>query len=85
MSRVNVILMVFSLGCISFIVINWSNVGYGWTAYFSLHWIVSFLLMGIWSLLFFREKKHRSTLSYLSITILLFSVILDLIWLQSMR
>ena len=79
----DIILSLGSIGCMIFIAINWEvNGGYGWTAYIGYHWLLSICLAIVWIVLFFRNRTSRGILTYLSITLMVGSIVLDCIWLD---
>ena len=79
---IDVIIVLVSLSSMLFIAFNWNTVGYGWSAYFAFHWIISFFFVISWIFLFFRNTKSSDRLSYLSIILLATSILLDYLWMD---
>jgi hypothetical protein len=80
---VDIVISVGSLWCIYFIASNWDAAGgYGYWTYFSYHWLISICLAIVWIVFFFRNKSSRGTLTYLSISLMVASIVLDCLWLD---
>lgn len=74
-------MIIVSVAFGAFLLINWNRMGYGWTGYFALHWLLSLLLIIIWivSLL---KKEQKAPLWLISILSVITSLILDGIFLN---
>ena len=77
----DIVLCLTSLWFMFFLGSNWNTGGYGW-AYFGYHWLISFCLALVWIVRFFRNRASRGILTYLGITLMVASIVLDWIWLN---